>query len=257
VKEVVYRLKEGSGNLFPVQDVDAEIKKIKQGDSLVRERFLENCKPFIYKIACKLSKRVLEWGRDDELAIGLIAFNEAIDRFCDDFGVPFFAYARKVIGSRLVDHYRRENRNVMSKVQLSYQEEGVNNVEFVKSWDNYLEEEAAREREEEIKEYEELLKTYGLSFEELVKCSPRHRDTRRSLMLVAWKLAEESSLFKKFRDNKKLPLAELEEKTGVGRKSLERGRKYIIAMALLIYRREDFLYLASYLKLPVTSLGGI
>jgi len=243
--------------LFPAQDVEAEIRKIKQGDDLARERFLEDSKPLIYKIACKFSRRVLEWGRDDELAIGLIAFNEAIDRFCDDFGVPFFAYARKVIGSRLVDYYRRENRSGMSKIQLPLEEEGVNSVEFAKSWDIYLEEEAAREREEEIKEYEELLRMYGVSFEELVKCSPRHRDTRQSLMLVAWELAGESSLFKKFRDNKKLPLAELEKKTGVGRKTLERGRKYIVAMTLLIHRREDFLYLASYLKLPVTSLGGI
>ncbi|OPY57285.1 MAG: RNA polymerase sigma factor SigI [Pelotomaculum sp. PtaU1.Bin035] len=239
--------------MFPVQDVEAEIKKIKNGDRLVREHFLESCKPFINKTACKYSRRVLEWGRDDELAIGLIALNEAIDRFCDDFGVPFLAYARKVIGSRLVDYYRRENKNVMFKFQLPLREEGIKSVEFAKSWDIYLIEEAAREREEEIKEYEELLNMYGVSFKELVKCSPRHRDTRRSLMLVAWELAEESCLFKKFSDNKRLPLVELEKKTGVSRKVLERGRKYIIAMTLLINRREDFLHLASYLKLPAPS----
>lgn len=243
--------------MFPVQDVEAEVEKIKQGDNLAREQFLENYKPFIYKMACKYSKRALEWGRDDELAVGLIAFNEAIDRFRCDLGVPFLAYARKVIGSRLIDHYRRENKDVMSKVHLSFHEQGIESIEYVKSWDIYWEEEAAREREEEIKEYEELLNKYGLSFEELVSCSPRHRDTRRSLMLAAWKLAEESSLYKKFSSNKKLPLRELEKETGVTRKTLERGRKYIIAMTLLISRREDFLYLASYLKMPVTNLGGI
>ncbi|MDF9409036.1 MAG: RNA polymerase sigma factor SigI [Pelotomaculum sp. PtaB.Bin013] len=244
--------------MFPVQDTEAEIKKIKHGDSLARENFLESCKPFIYKVVCKFTGKNLEWGRDDELAIGLIAFNEAIDRFCNDFGVPFLAYSRNVMKSRLVDHYRRENKNAKFFItQLSLQEDGINNVEFAKSWEIFLEEEAAREREEEIKEFEDLLNMYGVSFEDLVKCSPRHRDTRRSLMLAAWELAKESSLFKKFMDNKKLPLVELGEITGIGRKTLERGRKYIIAMALLINRREDFLYLASYLKLPVNSLGGI
>ncbi|MCG9968803.1 sigma-70 family RNA polymerase sigma factor [Pelotomaculum terephthalicicum JT] len=238
--------------MFPEQDMETEIKKIKHGDSLARERFLESCKPFIYKVACKYSRKNLEWGRDDELAIGLIAFNEAIDRFCDDFGVPFLAYSRNVMRSRLVDHYRRENRNFLLKAQLPLQEEG-NNVEFARSWGIFQEEEAAREREEEIREFEELLNEYGVSFEDLVKCSPRHRDTRRSLMLAAWELAEESSLFQKFTYNKKLPLVELEKKTGIGRKTLERGRKYIVAMTLLIHRREDFLYLASYLKMPVTS----
>lgn len=243
--------------MFPAQDVEAEIERIKQGDDLVREQLLENYKPFIYKLACKYSRRVLEWGRDDELAIGLIAFNEAIDRFRSDMGVPFLAYARKVIGSRLVDHYRRENKNVNLKVQVPLHEQGIESIEYVRSWDIYLEEEAAKEREEEIKEYEELLNMYGLSFEELVHCSPRHRDTRQSLMLAAWKLAEERRLYKKFSDNKKLPLLELEKETGVTRKTLERGRKYIIAMTLLINRRDDFLHLASYLKMPVTSLGGM
>lgn len=243
--------------MFPVQDMEEKIRKIKQGDRLVREDFLESCKPFILKAACKFSKRILEWGRDDEPAIALIAFNEAIDRFREDSGVPFLAYARMVMGSRLTDHRRRENRNAMTNVPLPPHGDGISDVEFARAWEVYWEEAAAREREEEIKEFEELLNTYGISFDDLVRCSPRHRDTRHSLMLAAWELAEKSNLFEELRDKKKLPLQELEKNTGIGRKTLERGRKYIIAMALLIYSREDFLYLGSYLKLPAPGLRGV
>jgi RNA polymerase sigma factor len=241
--------------LFPVQELENSIAKIKAGDHLAREDFLENCKPFVFKTACRVSKRVLEWGRDDELAVALIAFNEAIDRYREESGVPFLAYARMVMGSRLTDHYRKESRVALSNVPLAQSGELAGSLEYAKSWEVYWEEKAAGEREEEIKEYGRLLTSYGVTFEALVECSPRHRDTRQMLMRAAWTLVEEGVLFEELRHKKKLPLTELEKSTGIRRKNLERGRKYIIAMTLLISRREDFLYLSSYLRIP-SGLGG-
>lgn len=236
--------------MHPVQ-VEEDIRKIKEGDRLLREDFLENNKPFIHKIACKFSRRLLEWGRDDELAIALMALDEAIDRFRADTGVPFPAYARIVILSRLTDHRRRENRNASVEVPLQQQGDESNSAEFSKAWEVHLLETATRERIEEIKEFAELLRGYGVSFEDLVKCSPRHRDTRRSLMLAAAELTKRENLLEEFRVKKKLPLMELENCTGISRKTLERGRKYIIAISLLISRQNDFLHLSSYLRLPV------
>lgn len=236
--------------MHPVQ-VEEDIRKIKEGDRLLREDFLENNKAFIHKIACKFTRRLLEWGRDDELAVALMALDEAIDRFRADTGVPFPAYARIVILSRLTDHRRRESKSASVEVPLSQQGEESNSAEFSKAWEVYLLEVAARERLEEIKEFEELLRGYGVSFEELVKCSPRHRDTRRSLMLAAEELTKRENLLKEFIVKKKLPLSELENCTGISRKTLERGRKYIIAISLLISRQNDFLHLSSYLRLPV------
>jgi RNA polymerase sigma factor len=236
--------------LFPVQDLENIIIKIKDGDRRAREDFLENCRPFVFKTACRISKRVLEWGRDDELAIALIAFNEAIDRYKAESGVPFLAYARMVMGSRLTDHYRKESRNNQSSVPLPPNGVVAGGLEYAKSWEVYWEEKAAREREEEIKDFSALLESYGVTFEDLVKCSPRHRDTRQNLMRAAWSLVEESALLEELRHKKKLPLTELEKNTGIRRKNLERGRKYIIAMALLISRRDEFLYLSSYLRIP-------
>ena len=215
-----------------------------------REDLLENCRPFVFTTACRVSRRVLEWGRDDELAVALIALNEAIDRYRAESGVPFLAYARMVIGSRLTDHYRRESRVALSSVPLEPSGDAAGSLEYAKSWEVYWEERAAVEREEEIEEFGNLLTSYGVTFDDLVKCSPRHRDTRQNLMRAAWSLVEDCALFEELSHKKKLPLTELEKNTGIRRKNLERGRKYIIAMALLISRREDFLYLSSYLRLP-------
>ncbi|TEB17296.1 RNA polymerase sigma factor SigI [Pelotomaculum sp. FP] len=236
--------------MFPVQDLENTIILIKDGENLAREDFLEQCKPFVFKTACRISRRALEWGRDDELAVALIAFNEAIDRYRVESGVPFLAYARMVMGSRLTDHYRKESRIAQSSVLLPPNGYVSGSLEYAKSWEVYWEEKAAEEREEEIKEFGKLLTSYGVTFEDLVKCSPRHRDTRQTLMRAAWSLAEEGPLFEELRQKKKLPLMELEKSTGIRRKNLERGRKYIIAMALLISMREEFLYLSSYLRMP-------
>jgi RNA polymerase sigma factor len=241
--------------LFPVREPDDTVKIIKQGDLQAREDFLESCKPFIHRAACKFCRRVLDWGRDDELAVALIAFNEAIDRFREDSHVPFLAFARLVMLSRLKDYYRRENR--VAAAGLSLEADVQNNLEYARAREAYLEEEASREREEEIKEYEQLLSSYGVTFGDLVKCSPRRRDTRRSLLLAAHELAGSSQLFTELRTKKKLPLMGLEKVTGLSRKTLERGRKYIIAMALLICNREEYLYLGSYLKLPSPAEKGV
>jgi len=236
--------------LLPLQIVEEKIYKIKLGDCSTREDFIDDCKPFVFKVACTFSRRLLEWGRDDELSIALIAFNEAIDRFRQDSGVPFLAFARIVMVSRLTDYQRHEKKNALAMVPLPGSGDGPNDIELHKAWEVYWKEAAERDREEEILEFEKLIKKYGVSFEELVLCSPRHRDTRQALMLAAHELAKNQHLVDEFHKKKKLPLAELEKNTGVGRKTLERGRKYIIAIALLIIRQEDFLYLFSYLKLP-------
>lgn len=240
--------------MFPVQDMDEQIRRSKNGDHAAREDFLGNCKPFVYRVASKFSGKFLEWGRDEELAVALIAFNEALDRYREETGVPFLAYARMVMKSRLTDYRRRESRNAIAGMPLPLDDDNSNGAVFTKSWEAYWEDAAHREREEEIKEFEALLNKYGVSFEDLVRCSPKHRDTRHSLMQAAVALAESNSLFQELRNKKKMPLTELERVTGVSRKSLERGRKYIIAVALLISRREDFLFLSSYLKLPAPGL---
>jgi RNA polymerase sigma factor len=241
--------------LFPEQDTEQAIIKIKNGDQLAREDFLVSCRPFVFKAACRISKRILEWGRDDELSVAFIAFNEAIDRYRVESGMPFLAFARMVINSRLIDHYRRESRITQGSIALPVGGEVANGLEHAKSWEVYWEEKAAGEREEEIKEFTLQLADYGISFADLVKCSPRHRDTRQMLMRAAWVLVEKENLYAELRHKKKLPLAELEKNTGIRRKNLERGRKYIIAMALLISKREEFTYLSSYLKIPSEFRG--
>ena len=96
-----------------------------------------------------------------------------------------------------------------------------------------------------------MLSAYSISFDDLVEVSPRHSDYRTTLFGVARQLAQTDSLMKYLTSKKQLPLNELEKACGVKRKVLERGRKFIIASALILYMPNQFIYLRSYINFIV------
>jgi len=230
--------------MIPFEQLEKELKKARTGDPDARERLLEDLRQFVLQTASHLCRRKLEWGRDDELSIAFLAVNEAIDRYREERQVPFLAYARLLVKSRLTDYMRREARGPL----LLDSEETAAALDAVRAREEHWAREASLEREEEIKEFNRLLNSYGISFTDLVNCSPRHADTRRVLLGVAGKLAARRDLMSSLVRTKKLPVRELAELTGVNPKTLERGRKYIIAVALIRHHCTDFLYLCSYLR---------
>ncbi|WP_238455542.1 RNA polymerase sigma-I factor [Desulfolucanica intricata] len=244
--------------LLPVETVENKLRRAKEGDRLAREELLENCKPFIIKVVAKICRRVLNWGVDDELSIGLIAMNEAIDRYEEKHRVPFLAYARVIINSRLTDYFRQENRYHNTNVSMHNIEDirGESPAEVARAWEEFILKETSRDRENELLQYEALLKPYKIDLDDLVKCSPKHRDSRAVLLKTAQTLASLDDLIKYLEKKKRLPIQQLAELTGVHRKTLERGRKYIIATALVFYYKEEFIHLNWYLRDTIAEVEG-
>ncbi|SHF34859.1 RNA polymerase sigma factor [Desulfofundulus australicus DSM 11792] len=237
--------------VLPVGNIENLLALARAGDGTAREQLLAECRPFITRVTAGLCRRHLEWGYDDELSIAFMAFNEAIDRYEEDRKVPFLAYARLLIKSRLTDYLRKENRvsaHMAGSLNSELEEMSAFSLESSRAWGEYLDREAAREREEEIREYAAMLAEFGISFSDLVRCAPRHRDARQVLLHVSRRLAGDGALFEQLVRTGKLPIKELSLLTGVHRKTLERGRKYIIAMALLWHHCQEYLYLCHYLK---------
>lgn len=221
-------------------------------DPQAREDFLQESQPFIRHVAIQTCRRILEWGRDEELSEALIAFNEAIDHFEDKRGVPFLAYARLLIKRRLIDYYRKERL----REALPMDEENIGQaVEIHIGINEFRQKEQNQERLLEIKEYSKILEKYGLSFKLLAEVSPKHRDTRENLLRVARVLAETPELWEKVERTGKLPMKDLAQKTQVHPKVLERGRRYILAVALLIANQHDYIYLREYVLPSEQSQG--
>jgi len=101
-------------------------------------------------------------------------------------------------------------------------------------------------RKEEIIQFQELLTSFDLSFSDLVISSPKHADARSNAVMVAKILVDNSELKNFLFEKKRLPIKQLVKMVDVSRKTIERNRKYIIAIALIL--SSDYLYLNDYLK---------
>jgi len=234
------------------EELEVYLQRVREGEESSREQFIADAKPFIAGVAGRLCGRSLSWEHDDELSIGLIAFNEAIDRFNDKMSVPFTAFARIVIRSRVTDYLRKESR--WNRVDLHMSEVSpestLSQIENHAAWENYIKDIANHERIAEINEYNRKITKLGVTFSELVRSSPKHRDTREALVRAARYIVEHHLLFDTMQVSKRLPIQEVSMGTGISRKVLERGRKYIMGIAILLYHRQEFIYLNAYIRLP-------
>lgn len=227
---------------MPEWEEDWPWERLKTDDS-AREAFLEHFQPFVRHVASRVVQRSLEWGRDEELSEAFLVFNQALSLFQPDRGVPFLAYARLLIKRQLIDYFRRQNKT--ASLSLDEGEVGLV-VETHLSVPEFYQQEQNRERAAEVSEYSTELAEWGLTFANLVEVSPKHRDTRQTLLRAARQLAHDASLWTQVKRTKRLPMQLLVEKTGLHPKVLERGRKYILAVALLIARSHDYIYLREY-----------
>ncbi|WP_253944885.1 RNA polymerase sigma factor SigI [Paenibacillus sp. NEAU-GSW1] len=223
------------------------IVRIKQGDEALREQFIADYKPYVTKVTSRFCKRYIDPSRDDEFSIALTAFNEAINQFSSESGRSFLGFAETVIRRRLIDYVRKEQRHFQSVPYSSFdqqdeEEQPYNPVETRQALQAYDLERAAEERRMEIMEYSKELEGFGVTFLELVECSPKHADSREMLKGIAGSLASNEKLFEQLRTTGKLPVKELTDLCEVSRKTIERNRKYIIAVAFIMKGTYPYLF---------------
>ena len=218
------------------------------GDAKAMEDLLLAYSPFMKKTAGQVCKRFID-DHDEEFSIALSAFHEAINGFNEDKNASFLTFAHMVIRRRVIDFIRKEShRNEFAHdfYGLAEEEGYRSGIDAAASVKDYSEKQHAAARREEIAEYERILSNYGMTFQDLVKSSPSHEDARLTAVQIAQLVAETEEYRQYLQNKKKLPLKEIEQLVEVSRKTIERNRKYIIAVALLMM--SDLHYLKEYLK---------
>lgn len=212
-----------------------------------RNRFIEDNKSFIYNTAYNICKRKLSWENDDELSISLIAFNNACNTFKEDKG-NFYSYAKVIIKNSLIDYFRK--RQNTPYVVFSSEDEEIQYVDVKNSLNHYSIELENKSRAEEILEFSKELSLYKLDFNILIKSSPSHKDTRDSLLNIAFVSTGEETIINYIREKKMLPIKEIMLLTGCSRKLLEKWRRYILIL-ILILSSHKYPYIKSYLNIKV------
>lgn len=225
----------------PGQSIEETVCRIQRGTLDLREHFILNFKPFIIKCVSKYTNHEAGIESSDEFSVALIAFNESISAFKMVKGMGFLAFSEIVIRNRLTDHLRKNSsqKNVIPFTSL----ETVNEEGKTEAYDVPCEDPGISRLDtlDEIQTFSLKLKEYGILFKDLVRCSPKHKDSRRRLISLARVIYSHPLLLSKMKKTKSLPINDLLEVTSVYRGTVEQNRKYIVALVLILDSRLDLL----------------
>ncbi|MFK9094492.1 RNA polymerase sigma factor SigI [Bacillus salipaludis] len=222
---------------------------IQNGDRFLLDELIDAYKPFIAKTVSSVCRRYI-YETDDEFSIGLIAFNEAIEKYSSERGSSLLSFSEVIIKRRVIDYIRKQTKNQHISIDItnaSQEEESAGMVIVNElSLDDYHKKNDEQLRKDEILHFQNLLTTFDLSFSDLVDHSPKHADARKSAILTAKMLVDNQELKELLFEKKRLPIKQLEKMVKVSRKTIERNRKYIIAIALIL--SSDYVYMKDYIK---------
>lgn len=227
--------------------VEDYVFQVQDGNEHIRTDLIESYKPFVSKTVSSVCKRYIDDANDDEYSIGLIAFNEAINHYTNDKGSSFLSFATLVIKRRVIDYIRKEKKYIDILTSAYEDDEKARNMlESAAATEQFQLDIEAEQRMEEIIHFSERLSEFGVSFTDLTAVSPKHEDTRNMAISIARALYTDFELRTKLFKTKKLSVKELLKKVSVSKKTIERNRKYIIAIVIIL--SEDYRFLKEYLK---------
>ena len=204
-------------------------------DPEAADAFIRQYMGFIRSETVKFIHTAPENGREDELSIAMLAFYEALLAYEKSRGA-FLPYAARAIKNRLIDYYRVEKRhgNVISlHAPLGAEADSGELLETIPDTVDHAEAyETRTASQREIQEFSEKLAQFGLTFSEVADNCPRQERTFAACRRVLEFARPRPELLKRVEDTGKLPISELAAGTGVERKTLERHRKYLVAILL-------------------------
>ncbi|QUH19209.1 RNA polymerase sigma factor SigI [Alkaliphilus sp. B6464] len=212
--------------------LEERVKDIQNGNEDDRNNLIEEYIPFIKKILSNQLGKYIEVENNDAFSIGLIAFNEAIEKYDEKRG-NFLTFASMVIKSRLIDQLRSESRRSKEVYinQLKSDDEDDNYTENIMAIEGF---EAGIETRLDMATLVENMKDFDVSLEDLINHAPKHRDTRITAISIGRYVFENVHLREKFLKTKNLPTGDLMRDLKVSKKVVQRSRKFIIAIIVIL-----------------------
>lgn len=199
-----------------------------EADKLIRKYL-----PFIKSETSKIVKRHISEG-DDELSIAMIGFHEAIKSYEVRKG-KFISYASTLIRNRLIDFYRVESKHIN---QLSLEEEMEDEGIALENKLSIMDKNFGRvdiniDLKKEIVEFTELLSKFDLNLSDIAENTPKQNRTKEACQQVIKSMVANEEYMEELTRTSKLPITKLAKETNVSKKTIERHRKYIVAISLI------------------------
>ena len=237
-----------------MNELEQRIQEAKTSELALNE-LVASHKQWILRVTAETVRRYVT-DSDDEWSAALSGFVEAVRSYDEGKG-SFLTFAAVVIRRRVQDYLRSQRKygNETDVTPAAFGEglseeesAGVNLQVQQKMAEESLQaerEDLAVRTRDEIAGMQATLQNYAFSFFDLADCSPRADKTRQSCALAVKALLARPDLFAQLRKTRVLPMRELTAESGVGRKILDRHRRYIIAAAEIL--SGDYPILSAYM----------
>ena len=224
-----------------------------RGDSLAADELVRRFLPFIRSETAKVIHRGVS-DSDDELSVAMMAFHEAVLAY-ERLRGAFLPFAARAIRSRIIDFHRREQRH---RGQLSLHEKNEDDRELADTLavgtDPISERTDRTAARQEIAHFALGLSEFGLSLTDIADNCPRQARTLSACHRALDYARGNPELLEQTVRTKKLPITSLAAGAGVERKTLERHRKYM--MALLLAYTNGFEIIRGHLGQMALAKGG-
>lgn len=196
------------------------------GDDRSRETIIASHQNFVRQMVAKSIGVYEDIDARDEYAVGLIALNEAIDSYKPGL-LSFRSFAARVIKRRVIDYIRSQKKH---RNQVVYMDETVQRTIPETNLDPTEDIHARLEMEC----YIDRLARFGINMADLIKETPKHADSKQLCMKIAWLVCNDQELKDHFIKYNTLPNKKILNRISLNTKTLERHRKYIIAICLIL-----------------------
>jgi len=168
----------------------------------------------------------------------MLGFIQSVKTYNEDKGA-FIPYAQTVIRNRLINAAKKEaaiqKQNGEMDIQWEYETAERRYTEFT----------ARKEAQTEIGELNGAFGRWGFTWRDLVKNCPRQSRSRNSCHQIVRVLLAEKPLLDEMLRTNKLPIQRLSALSGYSEKTLEKYRRYISALVIIV--EGDYPYVRSFL----------
>ena len=211
---------------------------------------IEENKTFIYNTCEYFCNRPLDWSKDQELNIALIAFNRACESQ-NEMNTNFLGYAYILIKSSLIQYYIKSQESI----SLNFESENKTYLEYLASLNDFEIYFEDKSRAMEIALLSKELKKYKISFKSLQSIKFEDKLLKTDLLNLTLSICKDNSLIEDILLNKRFDLNSLSPLAHLEGSVIKKYKKYII-MLLLVFSSENYIFFKAYLNIRVGDINA-
>jgi RNA polymerase sigma factor len=202
-------------------------------DNVELDRLISDYMPFIIKTVNDADNFGIDY--DDRMSLALLSFMNCVKQYEPGKG-NFVAFTAVCIRNRLIDEGRRQKKNSGKVIPLFSGEDDRTSetVEDRASIAAYNQEREQESLSGEIDAFSTQLYEFGISLTELPRICPKQERSRKQCIELGRFVSSDEGMRGTLLKYRRLSQSELARQFGVSEKTIEKHRKYIVTIVILL-----------------------